>query len=68
MPEHTPGYAATLVGQLARRPDALDAAEDDLAVLRGRIAIVTRFLHNPTIALDIRQGLARDLHLPTPEK
>ena len=68
MAEHTPGYAATLAHQLARRPDALDAAEDDLAILRGRIAIVTRFLHNPNIPLDIRRTLARDLQLPTPDR
>lgn len=63
MPEHTPGYVDTLVGQLARRPDALDAAEDDLALLRARLAIVTRFIHNP---LHDHTARAQALHLPEP--
>lgn len=61
-------YVASLVGQLAHRPDALDAAEDDLAILRGRLAIVTRFIHNPTHDHTARLALAQDLQLPAPEK
>lgn len=54
-------YVATLAGQLRN-------AEDDLQDLRGFKTTVTRFLRNEAIALDIRQNLARDLHLPEPTK
>jgi hypothetical protein len=55
MADHDPAYTATLAGQLVtRRPDLLELAEDELAVL------------NEAIALDIRQHLAHDLHLPEP--
>lgn len=53
------------VGRLAKE---LRSAEDELQQLRPIRATITRFLNNPAIALDIRQNLARDLHLPTPEK
>lgn len=67
MADHDPGYVQALAGQLTtRRPDLLDLAEDELAVLRPFKATVARFINNPTIALDIRQNLARDLHLPEP--
>jgi hypothetical protein len=60
-------YVDTLTGQLTtRRPDLLDLAEDELALLRGSMRKIAEFLHNPAIALDIRQNLARDLHLPEP--
>lgn len=71
MADHTPGYVAGLATQLKdRHPGALDAAEDDLALLRGRLAIVTRFIHDPTHDRAAREALARDLQLPvpTPEK
>jgi len=61
MPEHTPGYIATLASELR-------TAEDELQTFRSFKTTVARFLHNPTIALDIRQGLARDLQLPTPDR
>lgn len=62
-------YVDHLAGQLTtRRPDLLDLAEDELQVLRTFKATVARFLHNPAIALDIRQHLARDLGLPTPSR
>ena len=68
MADLDPAYTATLAGQLAtRRPDLLELAEDELKALRGFKATVTRFVHNPAIALDIRAGLARDLGLPAPE-
>jgi len=54
-------YVATLAGQLR-------TAEDDLQELRGFKTTVARFLRNPDVALDIRQNLAAQLHLPTPEK
>ena len=69
MPDHTPGYVGTLASQLGERnPSLARAVEDDLARLRQALAIVARFVNNPAIALDIRQGLARDLNLPAPEK
>jgi hypothetical protein len=62
-------YVDRLAGQLTtRRPDLLDLAEDELAHLRVFKATVAHFLHNPAIALDIRQNLARDLHLPEPTR
>lgn len=69
MAKPTAGYVATLATQLrTRRPDLLDIAEDELKTLRGFKATVARFINNEAIALDIRQNLARDLQLPTPEK
>jgi len=65
--DHDPGYIRDLAGQLAtRRPDLLAVAENELQACRGFKSIVARFLNNPAIALDIRQGLARDLGLPEP--
>lgn len=62
-------YVDTLASQFGtRRPDLLALAEDELQTLRGFKATVTHFVHNPAIALDIRVNLARDLHLPIPEK
>lgn len=66
MPDHNPAYAAVLATQLRDRPDALRAAEDELQALRRAISTIARFINNPHIALDIRQGLARDLQLPEP--
>ncbi|MFF7476607.1 hypothetical protein [Streptomyces sp. NPDC008092] len=69
MTEHTPGYIDALAGQLrGRRPDLLALAETELQQLRGRMQTIARFINNQTIPLDVRQGLAQDLHLPTPEK
>lgn len=66
MVEPPSSYVATLANQLAHHPETLDAAEDDLAILRGRLAIVTRFIHNPTYDATARQALAQDLQLPAP--
>jgi hypothetical protein len=68
MPDHTPGYTTALATQLRDRHPDLVSAEADLAIHRRRLATITRFLHNPAVALDIRQGLARDLHLPEPTR
>jgi hypothetical protein len=63
------GYVQALAGELTtRRPDLLDLAEDELRVLRTFKAAVAHFIHNEAIALDIRQGLARDLNLPQPTR
>ena len=62
-------YAAELAGQLrTRRPDLLELAEDELQVLRRFKDTVTGFLRNEAVALDIRQNLARDLHLREPDR
>jgi hypothetical protein len=67
MADHDPGYVADLATELrTRHPDLLAIAEDELKAFRGFKAIVARFIHNPAIALDIRQNLARDLGLPAP--
>jgi hypothetical protein len=69
VPDTDPAYIDRLAGQLAnRRPDLLALAEDELANLRGRMQVITRFIHNEAIAHDIRAGLAHDLGLPNPEK
>jgi hypothetical protein len=68
MDEHAPGYVAGLTTQLCERPDLLRIAEDELQELRGSMRKISGFLNNPTIPLDIRQGLARDLQLPTPDR
>lgn len=64
-------YAANLAAQLTERhPSLLATAENDLAVLRGRLAIVTAFIHNPAHDNTARRALAQALNLPepTPEK
>lgn len=68
MTVHDPAYVTVLANQLQRRHPDLAVAEQELQQFRGFKAIVARFINNPTIALDIRQGLARDLQLPAPEK
>jgi hypothetical protein len=68
MADHNSAYVAALADQLTRRPDLLELAENELQTLRGFKATVARFLHNPAIALDVRQNLARDLHLPEPNR
>lgn len=69
MAEHTPGYVAALATEARQeRPDLLRTAEDELQRLRSAISTVARFINNPHIALDIRQGLARDLQLPEPNR
>jgi hypothetical protein len=60
-------YVDTLAGQLSHKHPDLLAAEDELHHFRTFKATVAAFINNPRIALDIRQSLARDLHLPIPE-
>ncbi|NUS25097.1 MAG: hypothetical protein HOV92_12855 [Streptomyces sp.] len=66
MRDHDPAYVDGLATQLRERPELLRAAENEIQELRGFKQRVTQFLHNPNVALDIRQGLARDLQLPEP--
>jgi plasmid stability protein len=62
-------YVDGLATQLrCRHAVLLHSTEDELQKLRGQLHTVARFISNQAIALDIRQGLAQDLHLPTPEK
>ncbi|MYW46344.1 hypothetical protein [Streptomyces sp. SID161] len=69
MADTDPVYADTLAGQLrTRRPDLLELAENELQKLRLSMRTVADFLHNEAVALDIRQNLARDLHLPEPTR
>ena len=58
-------YVDTLASQLCARHTALLAtAENDLAVLRGRIAVA--FIHDPAYDRDARTALAKALDLPEP--
>jgi len=67
MPKPDTGYEATLATQLCERHPALLATlEDDIAMLRARIAVVTRFIHNPTYDDTARRALAQALQLPEP--
>lgn len=62
-PEET--YVASLTTELQQRPDLLALAEDDLALLRGHLALVTAF-HNTACDDTARRALARGLQLPEP--
>ena len=60
-------YVGTLAEQLCcRHASLLATAEDDTAVLRGRIALTVAFIHDPTHNRDARIALARRLGLPEP--
>jgi hypothetical protein len=60
-------YEDTLVNQLGcRHASLLATAENDLAVLRSRIALTVAFIHDPTIDRDARTALAQRLQLPEP--
>ena len=61
-------YVDRLAGELVQRHPDLLSAEQDLAILHGRLAIVTRFIHNPIHDRAAREALARDLQLPAPTK
>jgi hypothetical protein len=69
MPDHSPGYVAALAGQLTQRhPDLLARAENDLALYRVRLALVARFINNPTHCPHARRALAQSLGLPEPNR
>ena len=60
-------YVDTLADQLStRRPDLLATAEDDLALLRARIALTAAFIHDPAYDHTARTALAQRLGLPEP--
>jgi hypothetical protein len=48
------------------RPALLRAAEDDLALLRARLALVAAWIHNPVYDDTARRALAQALNLPEP--
>lgn len=69
MADADPTYVATLAGQLCKQHAAIvDSLEDDLAEHRTRMQVITRFIHNEAIALDVRLNLAHDLRLPGPDR
>ncbi|MFE7077253.1 hypothetical protein ACFU96_44930 [Streptomyces sp. NPDC057620] len=47
-------------------PRLLRIAEDELQRLRGQLALVAAFIHDPTHDPSARHALARLLHLPRP--
>ncbi|GHB15403.1 hypothetical protein GCM10010330_81000 [Streptomyces tendae] len=67
MADQDTGYVQVLAGELCTRHTALiTTAENDLALLRGRIAIVATFIHNPAYDDTARRALAQALGLPEP--
>jgi hypothetical protein len=67
MADHDPAYVAGLATQLGdRHPSLLATAEQDLAVLRGRLALTVAFIHDPTHDHTARRALAQALGLPEP--
>lgn len=60
------GYVDQLATELCTRHPDLVSAENDLAVLRGRIAIVATFIHDPAYDDTARRALAQALGLPEP--
>jgi hypothetical protein len=60
-------YVDTLAGQLCcRHASLLATAENDLAVLRARIALTIAFIHDSAHAHAARTALAQALGLPEP--
>lgn len=59
-------YVTELADELRHRHPDLVSAENDLAVLRGRIAIVATFIHDPAYDDTARRALAQALGLPEP--
>ncbi|MGV9278121.1 hypothetical protein [Streptomyces griseosporeus] len=60
-------YIDELASQLcARHKDLLATAENDLAILRTKIALTVAFIHDPTHDRDARTALAQALELPEP--
>lgn len=62
-----PAYVDTLTDELCARHTALLATnENDLALLRGRLALVTTWIHDPRHNHAARTALAEALGLPAP--
>lgn len=71
MPDTDQAYVDQLAGQLCcHHAPLLATAENDLAVLRTRIALTVAYIHDPAVDRDARIALAQRLGLPepTPEK
>ncbi|MFI2620452.1 hypothetical protein [Streptomyces sp. NPDC018584] len=67
MADHDAAYVATLTSQLcARHTKLIATAENDLALLRSRLAVVTTFIHDPAHEHTARAALAQALGLPEP--
>ncbi|NUV54622.1 hypothetical protein G6W51_17220 [Streptomyces coelicolor] len=67
MGDQDTGYVQALADQLCTRHTALiTTAENDLALLRGRIAIVAAWIHNDAYDDTARRALAQALGLPEP--
>ncbi|MFD0555382.1 hypothetical protein ACFQ0X_43990 [Streptomyces rectiviolaceus] len=67
MADQDTAYVDTLAGQLCTRHTALLAtAENDLALARGRLAIVTAWIQDSHHDQTARTALAHDLGLPGP--
>ncbi|MFJ8727714.1 hypothetical protein [Streptomyces sp. NPDC093269] len=67
MTDHAPEYVDGLATELeGRHASLLATAENDLAILRGRIALTVAFIHDPTHDHAARTALAQRLGLPEP--
>lgn len=67
MTAHDPDYVDSLATELCRRhTELLATAENELAILRTRIALTVAFIHDPTHDRDARTALAKRLELPEP--
>lgn len=68
MGEQPTAYVAALATELVCRHPALLTAENDLALARGRLALVVTFIHNPAYDITARTALATALNLPAPTR
>ncbi|GAA3807836.1 hypothetical protein ACFQ0G_53775 [Streptomyces chiangmaiensis] len=67
MAEPDQAYVTGLATQLeGRHASLLATAENDLAILRGRLALTVAFIHDPTHDHAARTALAKRLGLPEP--
>ncbi|MFC8201472.1 hypothetical protein ACFUTV_39665 [Streptomyces sp. NPDC057298] len=56
----------TRAARAANAPELLRIADDELQRLRGHMAAIAAFIHDPTHDLSARHALARHLQLPHP--
>jgi hypothetical protein len=61
-------YETALACQLITRHPDLISAENDLALLRARLAIVATWIHNQAYDDIARRALAQALGLPEPNR